>query len=186
MTTQEQAPPLGDNVRDAYIEAAPGPGEVTDAAARACYGYLIGGLEGAEDPCQAVAEAVTGLMEGGKKLVSPFWHVARGALVGVLHAGVGQRLELEPLIAAATVAAMDGADGAGGDFGAAAQGAVEGCIMAADDLSLDDGALASCAAVAALTRSTEMVEGAHEKVHHLVTRRVRGVPITVPEHLRLS
>jgi hypothetical protein len=184
MTSQDEASLLSDNVRDAYIDAAPGPGVVTDAAAQACYGYLITALEDASDPPAIVREAVTGLIGGAKKLISPFWHAARGALVGVVHAGVGQRLALEPLIEAGTVAAMDAADALGGDFGAAAQGAVEGCILAADELSLDEAALGSCAATAALTRSTEMVEGAHEKVQHLVTRRVLGITIDVPDNLR--
>lgn len=185
MTSQDQAS-LTEHVRDAFIEAAPGPDDVESAGAQACYGYLIGALEGAADAPAVVREAVTGVIEGAKKLTSPYWHAARGALVGVLHAGVGQRLELEPLVDAATVAAMDAADNGGGDFGAAAQGAVEGCILAADELSLDEAELGSRAAVAALTRAMDMVPGAHEKVLHLVDRRVMGITITVPNHLRLD
>lgn len=184
--SEETTVSLTDLVRDSYVEAAPGPGKVEGAAAQAVYGHLIHALEGAEDTDAVVRNAVTGVIEGGKKLVSPYWHVSRGALIGVIHAGVGQRLELGPLIDAATSAAMDASHDSGGDFGAAAQGAVEGCVLAADELSLDEAALGSRAATAALDHSQEMVEGAHEKVHHLVTRRVKGIEITVPSHLRLD
>lgn len=188
MTSQEEASftDLTGHVRDALVDAAPAPGQVTDAAAKACYGYLISALEGAEDPAAAIRAAVLGVMEGGKKLLAPFWHCARGAMIGTIHAAVGQRLDVESVIGPATVAAMDGADAVGGDFGAAAQGCVEGAIEAANELALSDEALGSRAAAAALKRSMEMVDGAHEKVHHLVTRRVRGVTINVPTHLRLD
>lgn len=186
MSSQEQetAPDLSELVRDAFVEADPDPGRVTDAAAQAVYGYLVRALEDESDPPGLVRSAVSGVIAGAKKRTAPFWHAARGALVGVVHAGLGQRLELEPLIDAATVAAMDGAHGVGGDFAAVAQGAVEGCITAADELGLDDEALGSRAATAALERARELHEGAFEKVHGLVTRHVMGVPITVPAHLR--
>ena len=185
MTSQEEAS-LSEHVRDAFVHAAPGPDSVEAAGAEACYGYLIGALEGADDAPALVRDAVTGLIEGAKKLTAPYWHAARGALVGVVHAGVGQRLALDPLVDAATAAAMEAADDRGGDFGAVAQGAVEGCIIAADELSLDPAALGSRAAVAALTCAKDMAPGAHEKVLHLVDRRVKGITITVPNHLRLD
>jgi hypothetical protein len=184
MTTKEDpSTALADNVRDAFVEAAPGPGDVTEAASQACYGYLLGALESTEDPAAEAALAAGAVIEGAKKLISPFWHAARGALIGVLHAGLGQRQDLGPLIDGATRGAMDAADRAGGDFGAAAQGAVEGCVIAADELSLDPAELGSRAACAALLRAREMGDAAQRKIQHLVTRRAEGVTIRVPSDL---
>jgi hypothetical protein len=176
---------LSDRVRDAFIAAAPGPSEVTDAAAQALYGQLFRALEGADDPAEPAGEAAQGLVAATKKCPAPTWHLARGATLGAIHAAVGRGLDPAPLIRSVTNQLMLAADKVGGDFGAAAQGAVEGCAMAADELALDPGALASVAATAALETSKDLAEGSHEKVHHLVTRDIGSFTITVPRSLSL-
>lgn len=183
-TTEELS--LSDRVRDAFCAAAPGPSEVTDAAAQALYGQLFRDLEGADDSAQASREAAKGLLAATKQCPAPAWHLARGATLGVIHAALGRGLEPAPLIRTVTSQLMLASDKAGGDFGAVAQGAVEGCVLAADELGLDPGALASVAATAALETSKELGDGAHEKVHHLVIRDVGGAPISVPRSLRLE
>lgn len=177
MSTQEEAPALADLVRDAFLAADPGPSDVTDAAAQAVYGYLFDPLRDAEDPTALCAEAASGVLAAQKKHGAPVWHAARGALVGVLHAAVGHHLALEAVIGATTARLMTDADAAGGDFGAAAQGSVEGAIVAAEELGLDPTAMGGVAAAAALRTAADLGEGAGERVLHLVDRRVLGYPI---------
>ncbi len=177
---------LADRVRDAFIAAAPGPSQVTDAAAQALYGQLFRDLEGADEPAELSGEAATGLLAATKQCPAPVWHVARGATLGVIHAAVGRGFDPAPLIRSVTSQLMLASDKLGGDFGAAAQGVMEGCVLAADELALDPGALASVAATAALETSRDLGDGAHQKVHHLVTRDVGGAPVSVPRSLRLE
>jgi len=182
VTQTEKAPAqeLGDSVARDLAARAPGPSDTTDAAAAAVYGYLFPFLAASDTAVEAAGAAAAGALAGAKKLTAPVWHVARGALVGVLHAGLGRRLELAPLARAATAALMREADAQGGDFGAAAQGAVEGTIVACDELGLDPSELASIVAEAALETAETLGEGAPEKVRHLVTRRVMGVTVRAP------
>ena len=188
-TEQENSPldTLTDHVRAALIAAAPGPSEVTDAAAQATYGFLFPALEGCEDEAAAAAAAAAGTLLATKKLSSaPIWHVSRGAAVGIMHAGFGRRLDLEPMLIAAVRRMMTEADGLGGDFGAAAQGAIEGSITAADELGLDPQDFAATTALAALEMSEELPEGALEKIQHLVNRRILGVDVRIPSRYTLE
>lgn len=182
MANDEKTPTdaLRDHVAQSFATAKPGPSEVTDSAAEAVYGYLFPFLEDAEDPAEAVAAASAGAILGTKKHGAALWHVARGAMVGSLHAGYGRRLELDPLIVAGTRRMMGEADGMGADFGATAQGSVEGAITAAEELGLDPRELAATAARAALEMSEGLGEGALEKIRHLVDRPILGVPVQIP------
>ena len=183
-TTEELS--LSDRVRDAFVAAAPGPSEVTDAAAQALYGQLFRDLAGADEPAELAGQAATGLLAATKQCPAPAWLLARGAMLGVIHAALGRGLAPAPLIQTVTSQLMLASHKVGGDFGAVAQGAVEGCAVAADELGLDPGELASVAATAALETSKDLGDGAHEKVHHLVVRDVGGAPISVPRNLRVD
>lgn len=187
MATEEKTPTeiLRDHVAECFATAKPGPSEVSDSAAEAVYGYLFPFLEEADDPVEGAAAAAAGAILGTKKHNAALWHVARGAMIGLAHAGYGRRLELDPLVVAATRRMMRESDGMGADFGAAAQGAVEGAITAADELGLDPQAFAATAARAALEMSEELGEGALEKIRHLVNRRVLGVEVRIPARYAL-
>lgn len=182
MTTQEAAQELLLHVREAFISASPGPDDVEDAAAQAVYGFLFPALEGAEDDRELVRQAVTGALEGAIRSGAPVWHASRGALIGVLHAAVGRGAAPGPWIDAAVGAALGATHAVDADYGAAAEGALEGCVLAADELGLSPSELATRAARAALDWACAVGPPAHDKLAHLVTRHVMGIPVRLSHH----
>ena len=125
---------LCDSVCTDTQSSAAGQHDVTDAAAQALYGQLFGALGGEADQAEQTGEACAGLVLANKKGAFSLWHLARGGAIGVTHAAVGRQLDPADLLSAGVKRMMVDADGQGADFGAVAQGVLEGALVAAGEL----------------------------------------------------
>ena len=161
----------------------PDPSSVTDTAAQTLYGQLFGALGGSVDVEARSADACAGVVLAVKKMDVALWHLARGATIGVLHAVVGRHLDPGPVLSACVAGMMEETDGFGADYGAVAQGAVEGAIIGSQELGLDPSDLGTQVATAALEKAISMGDVAREKIQHLVNRRTMGYTISIPSSL---
>ena len=166
---------IDEDVKAKIKEAAPGPGDVASTVETVVHRVLVPLASG--DPAElteAVAAAMSGVIDAAKD-VPPVWHAARGAVLGTLRATSGAPIDSYVAIEHATAALVERSDATGGDFGAAAKGAVEGAILGAEAVGLDDEKAASAAATAGWETARKRSEAAGERVKHVVHRQVMGV-----------
>jgi hypothetical protein len=174
---------LCDSVCSAAQSGAAGKADATDAAAQALYGQLFGALGGEADHAEQTSEACAGLVLANKKGAFFLWHLARGGAIGVTHAAVGRQLDPAELLGVCVRRMMIDADGQGADFGAVAQGVLEGALMAARELGLHEASLGLAVAVAALETAADIGPAASVKVRRIVNRPIMGREFDIPSSL---
>ena len=174
---------LCDSVCTDTQSSAAGQHDVTDAAAQALYGQLFGALGGEADQAEQTGEACAGLVLANKKGAFSLWHLARGGAIGVTHAAVGRQLDPAELLSAGVKRMMVDADGQGADFGAVAQGVLEGALVAAGELGLHEASLGTADAVAALETAADLGPAASAKVRRIVNRPIMGRAFDIPSSL---
>ena len=167
-----------DEIRTLYVNTEPELKDVPWTAGEAVRRTLVPVLaEEAEQPDTLPGryiEAAQGLVQAAKKTGDPMWHVARGAAEGVMRAAIEARVDpyagLEEVTRAMVRELLD----MEGDFAAAAIGAVQGGIEAAQSLGLDPRRAARLAARTGFETADAVRKAAGIRVREVVGWRVMG------------
>jgi hypothetical protein len=170
--------PCTDEIKSLYIDSAPSLGDVPWTAGEALRVVLAPLLaeqrESVEQLAALYSQAAIGIVQAAKKTGDPMWHVARGAADGVLHAAVEARVDPFAAMVAVTRGMVAELLDMEGDFAAAAKGAVQGAIEAAEELGLDPQRAAHLAARAGFETSDAVRKAAGIRVMEVVGWRVMG------------